>query len=125
MQTSSTVKIKYFVSLFAASIVAFGSPVGAQQTSKVPRIGYLIVSTPTAISDRLEAFRQGLLELGYVEGKSVVIDQRWAEGKVDRMPELAAELIRLKVDIILSAGPQSTRVAKEKTSTTPVVIGFH
>jgi putative tryptophan/tyrosine transport system substrate-binding protein len=124
MQTSGTVKIKCFVSLFAAAIVAFSSPVVAQQTPKVPRIGYLIASTPTAISDRLEAFRQGLLELGYVEGKGVVIDQRWAEGKVDRMSELAAELIRLKVDIILSAGPQSTRVAKETTSTTPIVMGF-
>ena len=124
MQTRRTIKIKCFLSLFAVSIVAFSSPVIAQQTSKVPRIGYLIVSNPTAISDRLEAFREGLLELGYVEGKSVVIDQRWAEGKVDRMPELAAELMRLKVDIILSAGPQSTRVAKETTSTTPIVMGF-
>jgi putative ABC transport system substrate-binding protein len=98
--------------------------VRAQQNPNVPRIGYLIVSTPSAIADRLEAFRHGLLELGYVEGKTIVIDQRWADGKLDRMAELAAELMRLKVDIILSAGPQSTRVAKEATSTTPIVMGF-
>jgi ABC-type uncharacterized transport system substrate-binding protein len=124
MMTSGSMKLKYFVSMFAAAIVAFSGSVSAQTTSKVPRIGYLIVSTPTAIADRLEAFRQGLNELGYVEGKSVVIDQRWANGKVDRMAELAAELMRLKVDIILSAGPQSTRIAKETTSTTPIVMGF-
>jgi len=117
-------KLKYFVSMFAAAIVAFSGLAGAQQTPKIPQIGYLIVSTPTAIADRLDAFRQGLNELGYVEGKSVIIDQRWADGKLDRMAELAAELIRLKVDIILSAGPQSTRVAKETTSSTPIVMGF-
>lgn len=124
MPTRGSMKLKLFVSICAAAIVAFSGPVSAQTTSKVPRIGYLIVSTPTAIADRLEAFRQGLNELGYVEGKNIVIDQRWAEGKVDRMAELAAELMRLKVDIILSAGPQSTRVAKEATSTTPIVMGF-
>jgi len=124
MPTSDSMKLKYFVSLIALSIVAFSGPVSAQTTAKVPRIGYLIVSTPTAIADRLEAFRQGLNELGYVEGKNVVIDQRWADGKLDRMAELAAELLRLNVDIILSTGPQSTRVAKEATSTTPIVMGF-
>ena len=96
----------------------------AQQPTKVPRIGFLIASSPSPVSARLEAFRQGLRELGYVEGKSIVIDYRWAEGKVDRMPDLAAQLIGLKVDIILSTGPQSTRAAKEATSTIPIVMGF-
>jgi putative ABC transport system substrate-binding protein len=91
---------------------------------QIPRIGFLIVSTPTAIADRLEAFRQGLRELGYVEGKNVIIEQRWAAGQIERMPELATELMRLKVDMILSAGPQATRVAKQTTSTTPIIMGF-
>ena len=73
---------------------------------------------------RIEAFRQGLRELGYLEGKNIVIEYRWAEGKLDRLPALAAELVRLKVDIIVSAGPTVTRVAKEATVTIPIVMGF-
>jgi putative ABC transport system substrate-binding protein len=73
---------------------------------------------------RIEAFRQGLRELGYVEGKNIVIEWRYAEGKLDRMPALVAELVRLKVDVIVTSGPQSTRVAKEATVTIPVVMGF-
>jgi putative ABC transport system substrate-binding protein len=115
---------KYSIWLLTTVLLITFRHVDAQQASKTAQIGFLIVSTPTAIADRLKAFRQGLHELGYVEGKNIVIEQRWAEGKVDRMPELAAELMRLKVDIILSAGPQSTRVAKETTSTTPIVMGF-
>jgi putative ABC transport system substrate-binding protein len=73
---------------------------------------------------RLEAFRQGLRELVYVEGKSIFIEYRGAEGKVDQMPDLAAQLMRVKVNIIFSTGPQSTRAAKETTSTIPIVMGF-
>src|SRR4029078_12983064 len=91
---------------------------------KISRMGCLIVSTPTAIADRLEAFRQGLRELGYVEGKQVIIEQRWGAGKIERVPELAADLMRLKVEVILSAGPQATRVAKQITSKTPIIMGF-
>jgi len=98
--------------------------VQALQAAKVPQVGFLIVSSPLAIADRIDAFRQGLLQFGYVDGKSIIIQQRWAEGKVDRMPELAAELMHLKVDAILSAGPQATRVAKETTSITPIIMGF-
>jgi putative ABC transport system substrate-binding protein len=71
----------------------------AQQPAKVPRIGILIGSSASANAARIEAFRQGLRELGYVEGKNFVIEFRSAEGKIDRFPELAAELVRLKVDI--------------------------
>ena len=87
----------------------------AQQPTKVPRIGYLAAGSPSAIAARTEAFRQGLRELGYVEGKNIVIEWRYAEGKLDRLPALAAELVRLKVDVIVTAGPQSTRPAKEAT----------
>jgi putative ABC transport system substrate-binding protein len=93
----------------------------AQQPKKVPRIGYLGATGPTNPA-RIEAFRQGLRELGYVEGKNIVIDWRHHEGKVDRLPALAAELVRLKVDIIVTAGAPAARVAKEATSTIPIVM---
>ena len=94
----------------------------AQQPTKVHRIGYLTASSLSAITFRTEAFRQGLHELGYVEGKNIVIEWRSAEGKADRLPGLAAELVRLKVDIIVSAGPTVTRAAKESTATIPIVM---
>ena len=96
----------------------------AQQPTKIPRIGFLGGGSASANAGRIEAFRQGLRELGYVEGKNVVIEHRWADGKLDRLPALAAELVRLKVDIIVSAGPTVTRVAKEATVTIPIVMGF-
>jgi putative tryptophan/tyrosine transport system substrate-binding protein len=98
-------------------------PVQAQPT-KVPRIGYLVASSSTTNPSRVEAFRHGLQELGYVEGQNIVIEFRYAEGKLDRLPTLAAELVRLKVDIIVSGGPATTPPAKEATSTIPIVMGF-
>ena len=71
---------------------------------------------------RTEAFRQGLRELGYVEGKNISIEYRFAEGKLDRLPALAAELVRLKVDLIITSGPPVTRAAKEATNTIPIVM---
>jgi putative tryptophan/tyrosine transport system substrate-binding protein len=94
----------------------------AQQPGKVPRIGYLSGASPSTSPARREAFGQGLIELGYVEGKNVVIERRWADGKFDRLPALAAELVHIKVDIIVTAGPQTTRPAKEATSTIPIVM---
>jgi ABC-type uncharacterized transport system substrate-binding protein len=94
----------------------------AQQPAKVPRIGYLSGSGLSALTDRIESFRQGLRELGYVEDKNLVIEWRSAEGKIDRLPELAAELVRLKVDVIVSPGPLVTRPLKEATSTVPIVM---
>jgi putative ABC transport system substrate-binding protein len=96
----------------------------AQQAAKVPRVGFLGTASPSAVLARVEAFRQGLRELGYVEGKSILIEYRWAEGKLDRMPDLAAELVCLKVDVIMTPGPAATRPAKEVTSTIPIVMGF-
>ena len=95
----------------------------AQQPAKIPRIGFLSPAFPSANPARSEAFRQGLRELGYVEGKNIVIEWRSAEGKLDRLPALAAELVRLKVDVIVTAGPGSTRAAKEATATIPIVMG--
>ena len=96
----------------------------AQQAKKVPRIGFLGGASPAALSARTEAFRQGLRELGYVEGKNIVIEYRYAEGKLDRLSELAAELVRLKVDVIVTAGPTATRPAKEATGTIPIVMAY-
>jgi putative ABC transport system substrate-binding protein len=96
----------------------------AQQPTKIPRIGFLITSSPAVIAPRLDAFRQGLRELGYVEGKNIVIERRHAEGKLDRLPALAAELVRLNVDVIVTSGPTATRPAKETTSAIPIIMTF-
>jgi len=115
---------KLVLSSILAAMLAFllGVAAEAQQPTKNPRIGYLSGSSPSTSPARREAFRQGLRELGYVEGKNIVIEQRYAEGKFDRLPALAAELVRLKVDIIVTAGPQTTRPAKQATSTIPIVM---
>jgi ABC-type uncharacterized transport system substrate-binding protein len=108
--------------LFLAVLIAVAVTAEAQQPTKIPRIGYLTANSPSAQAARNEAFRQGLRELGYIEGKNIVIEWRSAEGKFDRLPALAAELVRLKVDVIVTAGPASTRAAKEATSTIPIVM---
>jgi putative ABC transport system substrate-binding protein len=108
--------------LFVVILLAVTVKAEAQQSKKVPRIGFLAAVPPSTISDRVEALRQGLRELGYMEGKNIVIEWRYAEGKLDRLSELAAELVRLKVDVIVTAGPTSTRPAKEATSTIPIVM---
>ena len=94
----------------------------AQQPNKISRIGYLIAVSPSASANRVKAFQQGLRELGYAERNNIVIEYRYAEGKLDRLPALAAELVRLKVDIIVTAGGQATRAAKEATLTIPIVM---
>ena len=110
--------------LVAVMLLAVAVMAEAQQPTKVPRIGFLGVPPRSAISERIEAFREGLRELGYVERKNIVIEWRYAEGKLDRLPALAAELVRLNTDVIVTAGPQATRRAKEATVTTPIVMGF-
>jgi putative ABC transport system substrate-binding protein len=94
----------------------------AQQATKIPRIGFLSVSSLFANAARIEAFRQGLREIGYVEGEDIVIEYRYAEGKLDRLPALAAELVRLKVDMIVTGGSTVTRAAQKATATIPIVM---
>ena len=96
--------------------------VQAQQPTKPPRIGYLTGANAGGQSDRIEAFRQGLHKLGYVEGKSIIIEWRSAEGKLDRLSARATELVHLNVDIIVTAGPLATRAAAEATNAIPIVI---
>jgi ABC-type uncharacterized transport system substrate-binding protein len=115
-----------WVGIFAIALTfAFSGAVAtAQQPAKIPPIGYLTTPLLSANAGRVEAFKQGLRELGYVEGKNIVIEWRSAEGKLDRASALAAELVRLKVDVIVTGGPQSTRAAKEATTTIPIVMAF-
>jgi putative tryptophan/tyrosine transport system substrate-binding protein len=97
-------------------------PARAQQPKKVPRIGILIAASTSFYSARVEALRQRLRELGYVEGKNIVIDYRYAEGKLERLPDLAAELVRLKVDVIVTAPTQAALAAKKASATIPIVF---
>jgi len=94
----------------------------AQQPTKLPRIGYLTGNPFSNSPARTEALRQGLRELGYEEGKNILIEWRSAEGKLDRLPALANELIRLNVDVIVTSGPLPTRVTKEATTSIPIVM---
>ena len=116
--------------LIAAFIVAIviglaTHPAAAQQPGNIPRIGYLDANPISDGMARSEAFRRGLRERGYVEGKNIIIVWRSAEGKRDRPPDLAAELVRLGVDIIVTAGASTTRAAKKATSEIPIVIAQH
>ena len=109
--------------LLIIATVGVGEMVHAQQPTKVPRIGFQLDAPVSAVATRIEAFRQGLRELGYLEGKNIIVEWRSSEGKIERRSELAAELVHLKVDVIVSAGPTVTRVLKEATSTIPIVMG--
>ena len=100
------------------------SAAGAQPAAKVARIGYLSVNLAAAPPHMLEAFRQGLRDLGYVEGRNVVIEYRDAAGKPERLPALAAELIALKVDVIMAGSTPHALAAKQATSTIPIVFAL-
>ncbi|HEY1269699.1 MAG TPA: ABC transporter substrate-binding protein [Candidatus Binatia bacterium] len=108
--------------MLSALLVLLSVSAEAQQSSKMPRIGYLIAVSPTASANRVTAFLEGLHELGYADGNNIAVEYRYAEEKLDRLPALAAELVRLKPDLILTAGSQATRAAKQATSTIPIVM---
>ena len=109
--------------LLSAVLFALSVSAQAQQPGKVPRIGYLASGSSAAEhSPRAEAFRQGLRDLGYVEGKNITICYRAAEGKLDRLPDLTAELVRMKVDVIVTGGNSAIRAVKKATSTIPIVM---
>src|SRR5262249_7796666 len=118
MKRTAVRSIAVAVMLLAMAIIA-----EAQQAKKVLRIGYLSNADPATDSTRAEGLQLGLRELGYIEGQNIVIEYRFAEGKVDRAPELPAELVRLKVDIIIvGSGDQWIRAAKNATKTIPIVM---
>src|SRR5215470_15251941 len=96
--------------LFAGALLAVAVTVEAQQPKKVPTVGFVALSSRSTLSPRIEGLRQGLHDLGYVEGKNIIIEYRFADEKFDRLPELVAELVRLKVDVIVSGGDIVTRL---------------
>ncbi|HWP56935.1 MAG TPA: ABC transporter substrate-binding protein [Candidatus Acidoferrales bacterium] len=108
--------------LFAAVLFALCASAEAQQAKKTPRVAYVNLSTRSANEVRIEAFRQGLRELGYMEGRDIVIEYRSSEGRPDRLALAVAEVVRLKVDVIISGGATVTRAAKQATTTIPIVM---
>jgi putative tryptophan/tyrosine transport system substrate-binding protein len=123
MNLKSAIRNLKFAIIMGTMLFALCGSVEAQQPKKVPRIGYLSASDPATESTRSEAIRQALRELGYIEGQNIAFEYRYAEGKRDRQPELAAELVRLKVDIILVTGAEVlVQAAKNATKTIPIVM---
>lgn len=116
-------KCKVFGFSFFAMLLGLGFPAEAQQPKKVPRIGYLALLPAAADADRAEAILLALRERGYIEGRNIAIEYRYGEGKQDRLPPLAAELVALKVDVIVVAGPDPVvQVAMKATKTIPIVM---
>ena len=114
-------KRREFIAAVGAGLLAAPLVAGAQQAGRVHRIGYLTGGLSTDRPHLIEAFRQGLRELGWVEGQNIVIEYRYAEGRFDRLPDLAAELVRLKVDIIVAVATPASAAAKNATGTIPIV----
>ena len=108
--------------LFTAILLALISRAEAQQPKNMPRIGFLGGSAPDAEKDRLAGLQQGLRDLGYIEGKTILIEHRYAEGKLDRSPALAAELVQLKVDVLVVTYLPGIRAVKEATKSIPIVM---
>jgi putative tryptophan/tyrosine transport system substrate-binding protein len=108
--------------VLALSLTLTPLAVEAQQSGKVPRVGYLSVTSAANGLHNLEALRAGLRTFGYVEGQSITIEARWADGRIERLPQLAAELARLPVDVLCTAGGQASGAAQQATSTIPIVF---
>jgi putative tryptophan/tyrosine transport system substrate-binding protein len=108
-----------------AMLFALSVPAQAQQAGKVARIGYLSAASAEADKNRFAHFQRGMQELGYIEGKNIVIEQRYAAGQFEKIPELPAELIRLKVDVLVVYGDAAILAAKNATSTIPIVMTVH
>src|SRR2546430_12561606 len=106
------------------SLVVFAASraVNSQQTGKVYRIGFLGIANASSWASQIAALRQGLRDLGYEEGKNLVIEYRWADEDFDRLPKLAAELVSVKVDLIVTHGTPGSRAAKQATTTIPIVM---
>jgi putative tryptophan/tyrosine transport system substrate-binding protein len=111
------------IGVVVVSLILFAAPLGAEgrQTGKVFRIGVLFNASPTE-NPSVSAFDEGLRELGYIEGKNIVIERRYAKGKVELFPDLAAELVRLKVDVIVAAINPAVAAAQRVTTTIPIVM---
>ena len=112
-----------FITVVGAAAAAAAWPLAAraQQTAKIPRVGFLFYGSPGP-SPEVDAFRQGLRELGYIEGQNIAVEYRFASGRVEQLPELAAELVRLKLDVIVTPTTPASVAAKQATNTIPIII---
>ena len=117
-------KRRKLIIALGVSALAAPLPLFAQQPVKIARIGFLGAASASGYVKQLDGFRLGLRDLGYVEGKNIVVEYRWAEGNYARLPELAAELVRSKVDVIVTHGTPGTRAAKGATTTIPIVMAI-
>ena len=115
-------KRRDFITLIGGAAAAWPLAARAQQPTKIVRIGFLGSTSASSWASRVEAFRLGLRDLGYVEGKNILIEFRWAEEKYDQLPALAAELVRQKVDVLVTFGTPGTLAAKRATTAIPIVI---
>lgn len=105
-----------------ATLFALCFPANAQQAARIPRIGFLSAASASAIAARLDAFRQGLTEIGYIEGNNIVVEYRYADGKAERLPELAAEFVAAKLDLIVAATTPGVLAVKKASATVPIVF---
>jgi putative tryptophan/tyrosine transport system substrate-binding protein len=115
-------KRREFITLLGGAAAAWPLAAGAQQPGKVPRIGILGSTSASGLATRVEGFRLGLRDLGYVEGSTVIIEYRWADDKYERLPALAADLVRSNVDVIVTQGTPGSLAAKQATTIIPIVI---
>ena len=113
---------KVSCTVLGALLLALSFQAEAQQPKKIPRIGILAAQSRSSSSYRIEAFRKGLVELGYMEERNIAIEYRYADGQLERLPDLAAEVVRVKVDIILALGTPAAHAAKQATTTIPIVM---
>src|SRR5215470_9973991 len=120
--TGNSKRIKILSFAFCAMLMALCASAEAQQTGKIFRIGFLDSSTASGSAALVDAFRQELGKLGWIEGKNIAIEYRFAEGKFDSLPEIAADIVRLKVDLILVTGTGAALAAKSATTSIPIVI---
>jgi putative tryptophan/tyrosine transport system substrate-binding protein len=111
-----------FISTLAGGFLAAPLAAGAQQAAKIYRIGLILTGTPTETGHLIKALSDGLRELGYVEGRNVVFEKWFAEGRQERLPPLAAELVQLKVDVLVTGSNQVIAAVKRATATIPVVM---
>jgi putative tryptophan/tyrosine transport system substrate-binding protein len=121
-RTSLPLQRRAFISLLGGAAAVWPLAARAQQPAKVARIGYLGLVSPSSHASRIAAFRAGLRDLGWIEGRNLVIEFRWAEGNYERLPVLAEELIRLNIDVLVTHGAAGAMAAKKATSTIPIVI---